>query len=306
MQSLRLCGVIATALITWITCTGVIAQTPVRLNLSEAEDIALKNHPQLAAAQLTARAAEMIPTEVGAARFPAFSASLSGAGSSKDARIGPGRLNNPLILSRAATGFLISQLLFDFGRTNSLLESARYRAEAFEQTAEATRAQVVLQVDRAYFVALRAQAVLKVAEQTIAARQTVSDQVEALRASGLKSGLDVSVASYNLAEAKLLLAKSENDVKAAFADLSAALGSQEEQTFELAEEAMPAIELPEQSELIKEALSKRPDLRALQFERDAANQFLKAEKASKLPSVTGLWSAGWVPFGDSRIPNKYN
>ncbi|HMB26736.1 MAG TPA: TolC family protein [Blastocatellia bacterium] len=306
MRSLRLCGVIAIVLITWITCTGVMAQTPVRLNLSEAEDIALKNHPQLAAARLTARAAEMVPTEVGAARFPAFSASLSGAEASKDARIGAGGLNNPLILSRAATGFSISQLFFDFGRTNSLLESARYRAEAFEQTAEATRAQVILQVDRAYFTALRAQAVLKVAEQTIAARQTVADQVEALRASGLKSGLDVSVASYNLAEAKLLRARSDNDLKAAFADLSAALGSQDEQTFDLVEDALPVIELPDQSELIKEALSKRPDLRALEFERDAARQFLKAEKALKLPSVAGLWSAGWVPSGDSRIPNKYN
>src|SRR5215831_4657692 len=227
MKSLRLRGVIAVALISWITCASIMAQTTVKLTLSEAEDIAVKNQPQLAAAQLTARAAEMDQTEVGSARFPVFSAGLSGADASKDARIGVGGLNNPLILSRGATGLSISQLLFDFGRTNSLVKSARYRAGAFEQTAEATRAQVLLQVDRAYFTALRAQAVLKVAEQTIAARQAVADQVEALRASGLKSGLDVSVANYNVAEAKLLQAKSENDVKAAFADLSAAMGSQE-------------------------------------------------------------------------------
>jgi outer membrane protein len=283
-----------------------MAQPPVRLTLQEAEDVALKNHPQLAAAQLTARAAEMVPAEVGAARFPTFSASLSGAGATEEARIGSGGLNNPLILSRGATGMSISQMLFDFGRTNSLVKSARYRAGAFEQTAEATRAQVLLQVDCAYFAALRARAVFKVAEQTIAARQSVADQVKALRASGLKSGLDVSVASYNLAEAKLLRAKSENDLKAAFADLSAALGSQEEQTFELVEEPLTVIEIPDQSEMLKEALSKRPDLRALQFERDAAYQFLKAEKALKLPSVTGLWNAGWIPFGDSRLTNKYN
>jgi outer membrane protein len=284
-----------------------MAQSTVRLTLQEAEDIALKNHPQLSAAQLTARAAQMVPTEVGAARLPNFSLNLSGAQASEDARIGAGGLNNPLILSRGATGFSLNQTLFDFGRTNSLVRSAQYRAEAFEQTAEATRTQVILQVDRAYFTALRAQAVLKVAEQTIAARKAVADQVEALRASGLKSGLDVSVASYNLAEAKLLRARSENDLKAAFADLSASLGSQDEQTFDLAEEALPVIELPDQSEVIREAMSKRPDLRALQFERDSARQFLKAEKALKLPSVAGIWSAGWIPFGDSsRIPNKYN
>ncbi|HEU0179824.1 MAG TPA: TolC family protein [Blastocatellia bacterium] len=307
MKSLRLYGVIAVALISWITCADVMAQTAVKLTLSEAEDIAVKNQPQLAAAQLTARAAEMVQTEVGSARLPLFSAGISGADASKDARIGAGGLNNPLILSRGATGVTINQLLFDFGRTNSLVKSARYNAEAFQQTAEATRARVLLQVDSAYFVALRAQAVLKVADQTIAARQAVADQVEALRASGLKSGLDVSVANYNLAEAKLLRAKSENDVKAAFADLSASLGSQEEQTFDLAEESLPTIDLPDQSELIREALSKRPDLHALQFEQDAAYQTVKAEKMLKLPSVSALWSAGWVPFGDSsRIPNTYN
>src|SRR5262249_15549873 len=233
----------------WITCTAVMAQTAVRLTLSEAEDIAVKNHPQLTAAQLKARAAEMVQTEVGAARLPVFSLGLSGAAASHDARIGAGGLNNPLILSRGATGVTVNQLLFDFGRTNSLVKSARFSARASEQTAEATRAQVLLELDRAYFEALRARAVLKVAEQTIAARQAVADQIEALRASGLKSGLDVSVANYNVAEAKLLRAKSENDVKAAFAELSAALGSQDEQTFDLAEESLPTIDLPDQSEL---------------------------------------------------------
>src|SRR5262245_61760331 len=204
MKSLRLRNLINIALMTWISCIGVMAQTPLKLTLKEAEDIAVENHPQLSAARLTARAAEMVPRELGSARLPILSAGLSGADASENARIGAGGLNNPLILSRGATGFTVNQLLLDFGRTNSLVRSARYKAEAFEQTAEAARAQVLLQVDRAYFTALRAQAVLKVARQTIAARQAVADQVEALRASGLKSGLDVSVANYNLAEAKLL------------------------------------------------------------------------------------------------------
>src|SRR5262249_39433916 len=121
MQSLRLCGLIAVVSITLITCAGIMAQTPVRLTLREAGDIPVKKHPQLAAAELTARAAEMVHTEVGSARLPAFSASLSGADASKDARIGAGGLNNPLILTRGATGLSISQLLFDFGRTNSLV-----------------------------------------------------------------------------------------------------------------------------------------------------------------------------------------
>ncbi len=287
-------------------CDRAAAQSSRRLNLKEAEELALRNHPQIQAAAFNAQAANQVPTEVGAARYPFFSASLSGAGATDDARIAAGGLNNPLILSRGATGISISQSIFDFGRNKSLVENSRLKARAIEQTAEATRAQILQQVDRAYFLALRSQALLKVAEQTVSARQLVVDQVDALRRSGLKSGLDLSIANYNLAEARLLVARAQNEVKAAFADLSVALGSGEEESFELADEPLPATPLDASSTLVQTALDRRPELRGLQFERDAAFQFLKAEKTLKLPSVTGLWNAGWIPFGDSRLSNRYN
>lgn len=286
--------------------SGVLAQTSVKLTLKEAEEIAIRNHPQVNAAQLNALAANQVVTEVGAAKLPNLSANLTGAGAGDNTRIGAGGLNNPTILSRGATGVSISQMVLDFGRTNSLIESSRLRAKAVEQTAEATRAQILLQVDRAYYVALRAQALLKVAEQTVNARQLVADQADALRQSGLKSGLDVSIANYNVAEAKLLLAKSRNEVEAAFADLSTALGNREEQSFDLADEALPAAPLPAQTELVEDALRKRPELSALQFERDAAFQFLKAEKALKKPSISAVWNAGVIPFRDSKLGNSYN
>lgn len=303
---MKLYRVFAFELLVLIVCFEGAAQAQVRLTLREAEEIAVKNHPQINAASLSALAANQAPAEIGAAKYPTLLANLSGAGASSDARIGAGGLNNPLILSRGATGISISQSIFDFGRINSLVESSRLKARASEQSAEATRAQVLLQVDRAYFLVLRAQALLKVAEQTVTARQLVVEQVEALRRSGLKSGLDVSIASYNLSEARLLASKAQNEVKAAYADLAVALGNRDEQVFELADEGLPADPVADQSTLVKDALLNRPELRGLQFERDAAYQFLKAEKSLKMPSITGLWNAGWIPFGDSRLSSRYN
>lgn len=303
---MKLYRVFAFELLVLIVCFEGAAQAQVRLTLREAEEIAVKNHPQINAASLSALAANQAPAEIGAAKYPTLLANLSGAGASSDARIGAGGLNNPLILSRGATGISISQSIFDFGRTHSLVESSRLKARASEQSAEATRAQVLLQVDRAYFLVLRAQALLKVAEQTVRARQLVVEQVEALRRSGLKSGLDVSIASYNLSEARLLASKAQNEVKAAYADLAVALGNRDEQVFELADEGLPADPVADQSTLVKDALLNRPELRGLQFERDAAYQFLKAEKSLKMPSITGLWNAGWIPFGDSRLSSRYN
>jgi outer membrane protein len=287
-------------------CIQTTAQTSVKLTLKEAEETALKNHPLVNAASLTALASDQVPKEIGAAKYPIFFASVSGADASDGARIGAGALNNPLIISRAATGVSISQLILDFGRTNRLEQSARFKANVMGQATEATRAQILLGVDRAYYLVLRGQSLLKVAEQTVSARQVVVEQIDAMRQSGLKSGLDVSIANYNLAEAKLMQARAQNELKASYAELSAALGNREEQSFELADETLPPPQTLGAPEFVREAMGKRPELKGLAFERDAAYQFVKAEKALKLPSVTGIWNAGWVPFGGSQIPTRYN
>ena len=102
------------------------------------------------------------------------------------------------------------------------------------------RADVLLEVDRAYFDALRAQAVLRVAEETVAARQLVVDQVTALAASGLKSALDLSFAKVNLSEAQLLLVQAQKRRQAAaYAGLSAALGTSDRRAYDSTDEPLP-------------------------------------------------------------------
>ena len=54
------------------------------------------------------------------------------------------------------------------------------------------------QVDQAYFGVLKAQAVLKVARETVKERQLVSDQITELEKNKIKSGLDVDFANVDL------------------------------------------------------------------------------------------------------------
>ncbi len=103
----------------------------------------------------------------------------------------------------------------DSGRTPNLVASARFQAQASAQICEATRFNVLLAVNRAYFDVLHAQAVVKVAEQTVAARQTLSDQVTELARNKLRSQLDVSFADVNVSEAKLLLIRAQEGVQQA-------------------------------------------------------------------------------------------
>ncbi len=284
----------------------VLAQAPARLTLQEARELAIKNHPQISAAQLTAQAAEQATAEVRSAFFPNFFASVTGAGALDNSRLGAGALSNSVIFNRFATGFTVSQMILDFGRTANLTESSRLRARSQDQLAQATRAQVLLQVDRSYYAALRAQSVLQVAEETVKARQLIVDQVTALAQSKLKSGLDVSFANVNLSEARLLLISAQNEVESAFAALAAALGFREQRSFALVDEPLPPAPPPDPTQLVDEAIRSRPELSSLQFERDAAQRFAKAEKDLYLPSIGAVAGAGLIPGHDDHLSNRYS
>ena len=65
---------------------------------------------------------------------------------------------------------------------------------------------------------------LKVAEQTVKARQILADQITTLEKNQLRSQVDVAFAEVDLAKAQLLLVQAQNGEKAAYAELANALG----------------------------------------------------------------------------------
>ncbi len=106
-----------------------------------------------------------------AAYYPDVSADITGSQGNNLSRIGAGDLPASRLFDREGQGVLIHQLISDFGRTHNLVASARFQAQAATQNSTATRYSVLLDVNRAYFDVLHAQATVKVAEQTVAARQ---------------------------------------------------------------------------------------------------------------------------------------
>jgi outer membrane protein len=282
------------------------AQAVPRLSLREAELQAVDRHPQIQESQYTALAADERVRETRSAYFPTVFASFTGAQSQDNSRIAAGGLNNPVILDRFAGGVAVSQMLTDFGRTRDLMASASLRADAQRQDIALRRADVLLQVDRAYFAALRAQSIQRVAEQTVEARQLVVDQVTALAASSLKSNLDVSFASVSLAEAKLLLAQARNDVQSSFATLSATLGAPQPQVYELADEPLPPSPPADSASLVAEALRERPDVASQRLERESAEKFAEAERALWLPTVSLIGAAGLTPYRQVGLNGQYS
>ena len=288
-----------------LIASGASAQQTLHLSLADAEKLAIENNPALTAAQFSAAASEQVPLEYRAASEPTLFGSVTGVGADSGSRLAAGGLNNPVVYNRIGSGLSLSQLITDFGRTSSLVSSAKFHAAAQNQVTETIHADILLQTDRAYFAVLRAQALLTVAQQTVTARQLVADQVTQLAESKLKSQLDVSFANVNLADARLLLVDAQNQLKAALAQLATAIGIPGQQGFVLSDEPLPEA-LPDRVDpLIQEAIQKRPELANLRFEATAAQRFLQAEKASSYPSVGIIATAGFVPAGQAVLPGRY-
>jgi len=278
----------------------------VRLSLKDAEAIALKSNPAISVARLSALASEQVTREVRSNLWPQAYGNVTAVDAQNNSRITAGALNNPIIYTRAAGGAEVSQLITDFGHTTNLVAGARLQAKADEQSAVATKEDVLLAVDQAFYNALQTHAVLHVAEQTVASRQLLSDQVSALTKSKLKSDLDLSFANVNLAQAKLLYLDALNNDKASMAALSAILGYATLESFELVNDTDQIAPPPADVDpLIIEAFAKRPEILSLEFQSESAEKIHKAEHDQYYPTISALGAIGDSPVRDDRVYGPY-
>jgi outer membrane protein len=280
--------------------------SPTLLSVKDAQALALKNNPQISVGRLSALASQQVTREVRSALWPTARIDLTAVDADPGSRITAGALNNPSVYQRAAVGAMVSQLITDFGRTTNLVASANLSAKAENQNALATKAQILLAVDQAFYNALQTQSVLTVAQQTVKDRQTVSDQVGALFKSKLKSELDYSFANVNLAQAKLLLLDAQNNVNATQAALSAVLGFSNLQNFQLAEDTTLVATPPDNvDDLINSAFTMRPEILALEFQSESARRFQKAERDLLFPDIRALGAVGDTPVRNPIVSSWY-
>jgi outer membrane protein len=277
------------------------------LTLAHARELALKQHPKISVANLTALAARQVTKEVQSALLPSIFGYATAVGNAdpNNTRIAAGGLNNPLIYEREAQGVSISQLITDFGRSWDLTKSARLRERSEKMNVEATRAQILLEVDNAYFSTLEAQSVLEVAQATVSNRASILEQTQALATNKMRSELDVSFASVDYDQAKILLAKAQIDVQAGFAVFSDVLGEPRAKTYHLADEPLPVYVTNNYSALILEALAQRPDLVQARYQRDAVREFARAQGKLNYPTLSAVGVAGEIPTGNSHLGPDY-
>lgn len=272
------------------------AQQPPQLTLAQAEALAIQNHPQIQAAQEEVAYANQQIVLNRSAYYPTINGELTGSQAYDGSRLGAGQLAASRLFARESQGMILSQLISDSGRTPNLVASARYTAQATTETLNATRFDVLMAVNRSYYDVLHSQAVVKVAQQTIAARQTLADQVTELARNQLKSQLDVSFADVSVSEAKLLLINAQQGVQQAMAELGRALGSDQPGNYSLVDEPLPPGPPATPDTLVAQALNGRPEIASLRAARESSYRFYEAEKDLSRPTVSAVAVGGATPY----------
>jgi len=278
-----------------------------RLTIAEAERMALQHNPDISIAHLLQLAQAQVVRETRAGDLPSATADFTAVGAHDNSRITAGALNNPTVYDRAAGGLTLSQLITNFGRTHNLIRNAQSNARAQLDLERASDEDIALAVDQAFYQALTAQKVLRVAQQTVTTRQATGDQIGALTRSNLRSTLDLSLANVQISQAQLLVLDAQNDSQAAMVNLNAILGSESYVQYDLVDETpeAPAAPPADGEGLVQLAFKARPDLAALDDRFTAAKQFASAEHDLLRPTVSAIAAVGGTPVRADQIQSSW-
>jgi outer membrane protein len=276
--------------------TPVSQTTGVSLTREQAEETALRNNPRISISHLIALAQHQVVRESRSAELPTLTGSLTAEAANDGSRVASGALSDSRLFQHAGGGVGLSQLITDFGHTTNLIASSKLLERAQNANEIASKEDIVVATDQAFYNALQAQALLKVAQQTVSTRQTTQGQVNQLTQNKIRSTLDLSFANVTVSQAKLLELDASNDASATMAALDEVLGLDHETQYTLVDSSTAAPPPPPDVDvLVQLALKQRPDLQALDFNRQAEQKLSRAQEDQKLPTITALGTVGGTP-----------
>ena len=268
-----------------------------RLTREDAERTALVNNPRVSVSHLLALAQHQVVRQARSGELPQFLGSVTAQDANEASRVSSGSLSASRLFTRVGAGINFSQLITDFGHTSNLVASSKLQERAQRANELATREDIVLITDQAFYNALEAQALLEVAKQTVNLRQTTQSQVNQLTQNKLRSTLDLTFANVDLSQAQLLQLDAQNNADAAMAALNEVLGLDHPVQYTLVHNAtINPPPPPDEQALIDLAVKQRPDLQSLDLTRQSEEKLSRSQRDQMLPSLSALGTVGASPI----------
>jgi outer membrane protein len=193
-------------------------------------------------------------------------------------------------------GVNATQLLWDFNQTYNRLRAADRAVESLKAGQKTAELTVLLNVRRAYFAARAQKALIKVAEETLANEERHMIQIAGFVKAGTHPEIDVVQEKTTLANDRVSLINAQNNYEIAKSQLNQAMGLVGDTAFDVADEELPTIDgedLPSES-LVQKALGARPEIAALERQREFNELTVKSIKGAYGPTLNATAGASAV------------
>ena len=282
------------------------------LTLERAIQTALATHPLIERAQHAKTLARALTKQAKGERYPWLEASVAGSSGSlrivsADGRtvhdqgahgFDPGGALPKHNQNMLTGGLILNQLISDFGYTAHRILASEQHEQFSDKQLLTHKAQVILNVQRAYFTTLLHQRQVELAASTLQARKAFRDRVSSLYRHQLKSKVDLDLLQVQVSNAEFELLGRTNDVKQQFAALNNAMGLSVAYPYQL--EQMDAVigQLSSLDTLVAQGLEARPELRGARDKVQTSDEYLKAVKALHFGSISGVGVIGVSKFFD--------
>lgn len=288
-------------LLTWLVVPcPVNAQTV--LTLDEAVREALAHNRPLRAAQAGTAEADAHVSEARAGLFPTINvseswrrgnqpvfvfSSLLSARRFAASNFAIDALNHPDPQGFFQTAVGLDQLLFDGGRTRSLIRAASLQRDLARSATDEATAGTVVAVTQAYGRILAARAARRAAEAGGAAAQDDLTRVRQRRDAGMATEADVLSLAVHASDLQQRRIQADGDAAIARAELNRLMGAPVERDYDVGDplDALAVDRPPSFAALLSEAEARRPELRRA-AQAEALSDTLRSQThAAFLPQV---------------------
>lgn len=185
----------------------------------------------------------------------------------------------------------LSQVIDVSGVVRTATDAASLYSRIASLDVQRTRNEIVLQVKQAFYDVLRAQELVKVAEEALQNAETRRKLAQASVDAGVSPKLDVMRAEAAVAAAQQAVIAARNALQLTKAAFNNVLGRRVDEPVELLPADEPEPETADFNQYLQEALSKRPEMIQANLGVSLAEKQVTAAKRDQLPSVVvrGQW-----------------
>jgi len=291
-----------------VAAVAMTAYAGEQLSLDQAVETALKNHPNLKAADSQVDSAQANVLKSKSGFLPKVTLSETWSKTDNPLMVLGAKLNqemvtpsdfNPLVIndpdpmSNYNTRLAVIQPVFNGGKEYLGMKQARLASDAAAQDRVRARQETMFSVVKAYYGLLLAKEYDKVAIQSLETSAANVKLAETRYKAGAVLQSDLLRAKVQYAEVKEMATRSENGVKLAAANLNFAMGVPQESEY-VVEGALSSQDMKEDLDgMISGALALRPDLSSVGLNRKNAETHVSQARTDYVPSLNLMGQMDW-------------